>query len=141
MLKRNREAQSIMEYMTLMVFLITAIFVFQNYIIRAYAGGWKKAGDVFGSGRQYDPRPYGTDGDAGGTLECFFDAAHCTAATGPTRPCTLINKWISKECYSDHGCDCTVPVGTPEYITDCLSCLEGCSEDTAEGDLCADVIL
>ena len=140
MLRQKKDAQSILEYMTLIVFLLTALFVFQSYILRAYYGSWKKAGDVFGQGRQYDPRPFGNMGNAGGTLECFFDAYHCTSATGPSRPCTLINRWISRPCY-DANCDCTMPVGTAGYVTDCLQCLEGCSESVAAGTLCRDATM
>jgi len=125
--------------MTLIVFLLSSLFVFQGYILRGYYGSWKKAGDAFGSGRQYDPRPFGNYGDGGGTLECFFDATHCTSGTGPARPCTLINRWISKACYDATPCDCTMPIGTTGYITQCLQCLENCSESVAAGALCGDV--
>jgi hypothetical protein len=124
--------------MTLIVFLLSSLFVFQGYILRGYYGSWKKAGDAFGSGRQYDPRPFGNYGDGGGTLECFFDATHCTSGTGPARPCTLINRWISKACYDAIPCDCTMPIGTTGYITQCLQCLENCSESVAAGALCRD---
>ena len=134
---QKKKAQSILEYMTLIVFLLTALFVFQKYILRAYYGNWKRAGDVFGQGRQYDPRPFGNYGDGGGTLECFFDATHCRPGTGPARPCPLINKWISRVCY-DANCDCTMPIGTTGYNTSCLQCLENCSETTAAGTLCRD---
>ncbi|HPB68886.1 MAG TPA: hypothetical protein PKU74_08285 [Candidatus Omnitrophota bacterium] len=134
----KKHAQSILEYMTLIVFLLSSLFVFQGYILRAYYGSWKKAGDSFGLGRQYDPRPFGNNGEGGGTFECFFDATHCTSGTGPTRPCTLINRWISRDCYDAAPCDCTLPPGTAGYITQCLACLEGCSESTAAGAWCRD---
>jgi hypothetical protein len=48
--------------------MLGIFFVFQNYIVRGFAGRWRSVGDSFGSGRQYDPKPYGQ----GGTLECFL---------------------------------------------------------------------
>jgi hypothetical protein len=67
-----QHAGSTIEYLALTVFILGAIVVFQKYILHAFWGQWKKAGDVFSFGKQYDPRAFGTDGDGGGTLECMF---------------------------------------------------------------------
>src|SRR5205085_12312489 len=68
------KASSIVEYMTVVLFLLAALFLFQNYIVRAFSGRWRAVGDTFGSGRQYDPKSYGQ----GGTLECFYHEGSAT---------------------------------------------------------------
>jgi hypothetical protein len=69
----HKKASSTLEYMTLIAFILSALFVFQHYIVRAFSGRWKDVGDSFGQGKQYDPRPYGAKGDGGGTLICAYD--------------------------------------------------------------------
>ena len=70
--KRKKKAASVMEYMALSVLIISALIVAQQFITRGLSGKWQESGDSFGTGRQYDPREYGTQGNQGGTLECFF---------------------------------------------------------------------
>ena len=65
---RSRKAGSAIEYMALIIFLLGALLVFKRYILRGFWGQWKKAGDVFGHGKQYDPRGF----EDGGTLQCIF---------------------------------------------------------------------
>ena len=138
-----------MEYMTLVVFLLGALFVFKQYIINGFSGGWKKAGDAFGHGKQYDPRPYGTCGDGGGSLECFYDSQHCVPDPNPNavapRPTLLqsgqlvcstgfINTWIDQRCYR-RFCDCTLPPEDPAYNAGCLMCLVNCASEECGHDI------
>jgi hypothetical protein len=107
---KQLRASAIMEYMTMIVFLCSALLVFQHYVMRGMSGNWKAAGDVFGVGRQYDPRPYGVHGDGGGTLECFY--------------AYQINAWVSKECYNT---SCADDCAIPEFADKCKACLLTCS--------------
>lgn len=95
-----------MEYMTLIVFILSALLVMQYYIVHGFSGRWKSAGDTFGDGRQYDPRPW-MGGAGNGTLDCFYDAA-----TG---------NWVDSDCF-DAQCDCTLPPDDPSYATRCTQC-------------------
>lgn len=131
---KSTRASSVMEYMTLIVFLLSALFVFQHYIVRGFSGGWKNAGDTFGMGRQFDPRSYGTKGNLGGTLECFYDYTHCQPGQNPLLPDPLnpcpnnrINAWVDTRCY-EANCDCTLPKEAPPsaYNRSCLQCIENC---------------
>ena len=109
--RRNRGA-SIMEYMALLMLLMGALYIFQFYIVRGLSGRWKKAGDAFAYGRQYDPRPWGNMGSGKGTLACFWDVN--------------TNDWISESCF-DTNCDCTLPTYDPNYPMLCTQCKINCS--------------
>jgi hypothetical protein len=131
----NRKASTVMEYMTLVVFLLGALLVFQQYIVNGFSGQWKQAGDVFSHGKQYDPRLFGTLGARGGSMECFYDFQHCRPAPGGpapvpdpmTRNCLTgyIDTWIDQRCYR-RSCDCTLDTDDPEYHNLCLRCLANC---------------
>lgn len=69
---RAEKAAAAIEYTALIFFLLSALVVFDRYILRAFWGQWRKAGEVFGHGKQYDPRGFGDEGKGGGTLECMF---------------------------------------------------------------------
>jgi Flp pilus assembly pilin Flp len=50
-----KKGTAILEYGLLIAIVIAALIAIQFYFKRAINGNWKAAGDVFGSGRQYDP--------------------------------------------------------------------------------------
>jgi len=144
MLKRNPtdKAASTIEYIAVITFIIAAFLVFQRYIFRGMAGSWKAAGDTFGQGRQYDPRPFGKHGAGEGTKECFFDYTHCKP--GVRSPCGgegLMNTWLDRQCVQTRGCDCTIPeTDWDEYNKNCLCCYahcrsKRCFSDTGEWDI------
>ena len=85
---RLKRASSIVEYMLVLMFLLGTVFVFQGYILRGFAGRWKSVGDVFGGGRQYDPKAF----NEGGTLECFFYSTNQDSGAG---------YWVATRCYED----------------------------------------
>jgi len=96
---RRRNGVIAFEYMILFVLILSAILVFHKYIIRSFAGGWAKAGDVFGHGQQYDPRLPG----GGGSDTCAY--LHHYGA------------WVNDRCYDAcagggmtcvAACPCTV---------------------------------
>lgn len=58
---KNIRGSSVIEYIILIVMLLTAILVMQKQIARGFFGRWKNLGDTFGHGEQYDPTT---------TLEC-----------------------------------------------------------------------
>ena len=89
----KRSAATI-EFMALIVFLLAALLVFQKYILQGFWGQWKKAGDIFGQGRQYDPRPFGIGGDEGGTLECMY------VYDDPSDP-ESSGDWVLQPCYDE----------------------------------------
>jgi len=74
-----------MEYIALMIFIMSALVVFSDYIVRGFSGRLKSVGDIFGAERQYDPRPYGLHGEGGGTLRCVYHRD-----TG---------EWLEADCY------------------------------------------
>lgn|SRR3989338_3241938 len=107
---KQKKASSIIEYMIVVLFFLAALFVFQNYIIRGFAGRWKAVGDIFGSGRQYDPKPY----NKGGTLECFYYSG-------------TPGFWVATQCY-EKCLRNTVGFGNPQSVGDCRV---QCSESNA----------
>jgi len=126
---RGQKAVATLEYAAVIVFILTAFLVFQRYIYRGMAGGWKAAGDAFGHGRQYDPRDFGREGERGGTLELFFDSTHCSPGHRP--PChreeDRINDWIDRQCIEAKHCDCTIAVEDwSRYNARCLRCYQAC---------------
>jgi len=88
----HNKGASTIEYATVIMFIIAALLITQKYILRSFMGRWKTAGDSFGHGRQYDPRPFGVNGEEGGTLECYWN--------------TTTNSWLSVtgEAYYDGLC-------------------------------------
>jgi len=96
-----------MEYMILAVIIITLFFVFKQYIVRALGGYWKKASDVFGHGRQYDPK---------NTQRCHFDRVYDVG-------------WYDAECWKVNCEDyCFGTLGTATFygVDWCKLCKEGC---------------
>ena len=74
--------QSLLEYMTLIVFILGAFLVMQKYIVRGFSGRWKDIGDSVGYGRLYDPHT---------TTSCAFDYIH-------------YNEWYSVNKFEANGC-------------------------------------
>jgi len=89
-----------MEYIGLLILIMSALMIFSNYIVRGFAGRLKSTGDSFGAERQYDPRPYGEHGEDGGTLRCVYHRD-----TG---------EWLDADCY-----DACMPDLTPVCIVAC----------------------
>lgn len=71
----RKKAVSTIEYIALIVILLSAYLVMQRYVIGGFAGRWKSVGDSFGYGRQYDPAK---------TTECLWSEAD--------------NKWYNPIC-------------------------------------------
>ena len=111
----KKRAQSSIEYMIVIIFVIGAILVFQKYIARAISGRWKTVGDSFGSGRQFDPRR---------TTECGYDSKY-----------TL--QWYDALCYEDRCDMCWSPLlELKDYSSECKSCIEGCESDPNLSTIC-----
>lgn len=110
----NKRASAVIEYMALVVFILAAFMVFQQYILRGFSGRWKAVGDTFSHGRQYDPRAYGVQGAGGGTLECFHDRNS--------------GRWVSTRCF-EQNCSST---GKPCHnlldlsVAACQTCISTC---------------
>ena len=115
----RQRASSAIEFITLIVFIVSALFIFRNYIVRGFSGRWKGVGDSFGHGKQYDPRGFGADGEGGGTLECIYVRLR-NPNTGAE-----FEGWIDENCFET--CDCTLDPLDPAYPTDCLGCASGCA--------------
>lgn len=77
-----RPGQALLEYMTLIVFILGAFLVMQKYIARGFAGRWKGIGDSLGQERLYDPDT---------TTSCAFDYQY-------------YNIWYSVRAFEDNGC-------------------------------------
>jgi hypothetical protein len=113
----GQKATSTVEYIALVTFILAALFIFRTYIIRGLSGKWKATSDTFGFGRQFDPRPFGSNGEGGGTLDCYYDAAS--------------GRWLDRY-YVDTHCDCTIPPEDPTYAARCTGC-----KTAGENPLCA----
>lgn len=61
-----RRAQSSLEFIALITFMLTVFLVFQKFITRGFVGRWQATGDTWGHGRQYDPAL---------TVNCQFEPA------------------------------------------------------------------
>lgn len=105
--KKRNYGFSTIEYIALVLFILGAFLVFQNYLVRGFSGRWKSLGDTFSHGKQYDPRPYGARGSGGGTLDCFWDQE-----TGV---------WVSEDCFRQN-CNCRMDPGDPLYAAQCFGC-------------------
>ena len=101
--KSPKTAQSILEFMMLMVFIILAFIVLQPFITRGINGRWKTAGDAMGSGRLYDPQH---------TLECRFDSV-------------VTHQWYNFDCFEEHNCDQNCSSMDATAIT-CARCILDC---------------
>ena len=54
-MKIYQKGNLILEYSILIAIVIAALVSMQVYVKRALCGRWRQTGDVFGSGRQYEP--------------------------------------------------------------------------------------
>jgi len=110
--KTFERAGSTVEYMALVIFLLAALLVFQRYILRAFWGKWRAAGDTFGHGRQYDPRGFGIEGSDGGTLQCMF------VYDDPDDPANDNGVWVEQPCYDE----CILTIGSEgQCRADCIN--------------------
>lgn len=81
----NRRGFSIIEYIFLIIIILSMILVFRNYILRAFNGKYKAVGDSYGFGRQYDPSR---------TVACGYD--------------DRINPWYDEQCFDNERQKCAV---------------------------------
>ncbi len=52
--RRHKQGKSVVEYMGLILVVAGAFLVLQFYISRAFHGRWKKTGESYAFGRQWD---------------------------------------------------------------------------------------
>ncbi len=107
---RKQKAQSTIEIAALIVFVLTAMVIFQKYMARGIYGRWKGVGDAIGFQRLYDPNltiECGHDRWTGSGLwynaTCFDTVcgeASCVAATATNSDCFTC---ISATCRSSYG--------------------------------------
>ena len=102
----HKKGQSVIEYVTLIIFIAVAILVIQKYIVRGISGRWKSVGDTFGFERQYDPQK---------TYRCAFDFKYT-------------NTWYDENCY-DFG----NPSNVLQPPCDCDSIRVHCSDEECVG--------
>ena len=115
-MKKLKRGSSIVEYMMIVLFLSAALFVFQFYIVRGFAGRWRAIGDVFGGGRQYDKDT---------TLDCFY-------FQNPVN--ILDNEWVATKCYED----CLAARNGFGNPADMQACRGSCNEDVPGYEKCGD---
>lgn len=53
---KRKNGQAATEYIGIIVLILAAFLIFQQYISRGFFGRWKGVGDQIGFGHQYDPR-------------------------------------------------------------------------------------
>jgi hypothetical protein len=52
---KNKHAQSILDYIVLLVIIIAALLIMSYYIRNSLSGKMRESADVFGGGEVYDP--------------------------------------------------------------------------------------
>ncbi len=117
----HRKAVAALEYVFLILIVLSAFLVFQKYILRGMAGRWRTVGDSFGFGRQYDPKR---------TKECLFDTVY-------------FHSWYDLKCAESFNCDPSNIPCIQSSIVSCVgACLDNCGDGTCdlgqEGCACSD---
>ena len=82
--KAKNRAEAVIEYMALIMFFLTALWLFDTHIVSGFVGRWKTVGDSFDHGREFDPRT---------TKNSAFDSVYH-------------NMWYDEKCFFSKGCDC-----------------------------------
>jgi hypothetical protein len=108
--KKTRRGQSLIEWTTVMIFVLTAFLIFQKYIVRGFTGRWKTVGDALGGGHIYDPRL---------TLQCAYD---------PTS-----GQWYNAACYDEQCIGACLGGGGG-----CGGCIAGCIPPSGSEPNCYD---
>lgn len=101
---KNKRGQSVLEYITLTIFILSAFFIFQKYLSRGITGRLKSVGDSFGQGRIYDPNK---------SYECAYDYQYW-------------NAWYDAVCY-DATCEDACLRATASAAA-CTTCIQDCFE-------------
>ncbi|MCA9409508.1 MAG: hypothetical protein KC733_12515, partial [Candidatus Omnitrophica bacterium] len=111
-----KKAQSTLEYITFIVFILGALLVFQKYIARSLVGRWKTAGDGLGSERIYDPQK---------SIECAFDFVQHDPGI-----------WYDTACYKAACVDlCLTNIpDIKEVYPPCRDCINSCRTSFCEGN-------
>ena len=78
---QNNRAISVTEYLFFITLILLVIFSFQRYLSNGLNGMWKRTGDSYGLGRQYDPNT---------TIECAYDMT--------------LNLWYDVACLESFRC-------------------------------------
>jgi Flp pilus assembly pilin Flp len=68
--RKNNRAASVIEYAVLIIMFLAAILLMQKQIARTFFDRWKKAGDAFSFGEQYNPGDPNIPNDPHATLDC-----------------------------------------------------------------------
>ena len=105
--QKTKKAQSTIEYIVLLFFILGTFVIFQKYIMRAVSGRWKAVGDSIGQGKLYDPKK---------TIECEFDSE-------------FNNRWYNMECFRDNCYELCYDLTS----VDCGACIYSSQCDS---DLC-----
>ncbi len=108
--KNKKQGQSLLEFVTVTMFILMAFFVFQKYIARGMAGRWRGIGTALGDGKIYDPKH---------SHRCAWDYKY-------------LNVWYDADCY-DRKCEGNCLRVTATAVG-CTACITGCSV-TAQCDL------
>ncbi len=98
----KKRAQSTIEIASLVVFILTAMLIFQKYIARGMYGRWKGVGEALGQGRIYDPIT---------SVECGYDNWQNTGV------------WFNQVCF-DEVCgerDCVAETADDANCVQCLT--------------------
>ncbi|MFP4473613.1 MAG: hypothetical protein ACLFPX_07120 [Candidatus Omnitrophota bacterium] len=119
----SSKAATVLEYASLLVLLLVSILWFRPYILRAFHGQWKKAGDTYGHGRQYDPRGWGGDGSGGGTYECFYEEIGGSGY------------WVPESCF-EQNCNCMLDTADSNYQAQCTNCKINCAQNHPDKQYC-----
>ncbi len=124
MLRENnkRKAMSTMEYVILIVMIISVLLVMRKPIARVFFGRWKSLGDGFSQGQQYDPT-------LGGTVECGRYVPRNATGNGWGS-----EVWFSYDCYA--CCIDTNKASCTYFAGGSLSICRNKPDDKAKGRCC-----
>ena len=100
---QNKNAISTVEYLFFITLILFTLVAFQRYMANGLNGMWKRTGDSFGMGRQYDPNA---------TIECGFDIT--------------TNKWYDALCLQSFRCPAADKVCEKRWIAYCISTPNDC---------------
>jgi Flp pilus assembly pilin Flp len=103
--RKKKDGQSMIEFATLVVFILAAFLVFQKYLVRGFSGRWKQVGESLGQGRIYDPDK---------TIECAANRFFTTSSV----------VWYNAVCF-DQNCKGACLLGT-KTAADCDACIGSC---------------
>ncbi len=116
--KMRQYGQATLELVAIIILILSALLIFQKYIVRTMMGRWKMAGDALGKGKIYSPSS---------TVECAYEYRFSPPP----------GAWYDVKCfYADPSCPpaCFSPSGFGADPAKCRACVSKCYNPACEDD-------